>query len=212
MTTEDQTPATEAAVDHKAAVAAAEQALTDRKAEQTAATAAAKEATTNHKAAVAYNKSMADDAEGKAEAVSTEQGWAAEVTRTKGVVEAAKAAVATAKEDVKAAKAAAKAAGKPAKEPKAKVERVEQNGVKKPLPGSRCGLAWDLFDELTASLGRPATIADAVPLAEPRGLNPGNVRAEYGFWRKFNGIPAQPRAKKEPAAPAPAPAEAPAAE
>lgn len=204
MTTEDQTPVTtaDAATAAKEAVTSAEQALTDRKAEQTAATAALKDATTNHKAAVTYNKSLADDAEGKAEAVSTEQGWAAEVTRLKADVEAAKAAVATAKEDVKTAKAAAKGAGKPAKEPKAKVERIEQNGVRKPLAGSRCGNAWDLFDELSASLGRPAIVADALPLAEPRGLNPGNVRAEYGQWRKFHGIPTQPRAKKEPAAPA----------
>lgn len=116
----------------------------------------------------------------------------AEKERKRQEREAAKAA----KESEKAEKEAAKAA------------RVRQNGVLQPLAGSKCGQAWALFDEISRAKGEPATIAEALPHAEERGLNPGNIRAEYGQWRKFYGVPVQPRAAKVKAEPAAADAPA----
>lgn len=96
---------------------------------------------------------------------------------------------------------------KPAKEP-----RVVQNDVMMPKPDSKCGVAWAIFDEVSQNKGAPATIAEGVELAEAKNaegaeINLGNLRAEYGRWRKFHGVPPQGRAKK--AAPAEGEAEAP---
>lgn len=183
-----------------------------------AATAAAKEAVKNHKAAVDYRKALAEDSDEIAEADETVAGWAAQVESTKAIEAQAKADVKAAKEAVKDAKKtkreAAKAEREEAKAAKeaAKAARVKQNGVLQPLPHTKCGAAWAVFDAVSAAKGAPATAAEAIEYAEKLNaeappeeqLNLGNVRAEYGQWRKFHGIPTQGRAK--PAAPE-APAE-----
>ena len=66
---------------------------------------------------------------------------------------------------------------------------VEQNGIKRPKPGTLCGKAWDIFDKVTKKhRGNPATIAESLEISKEAGLNEGNVRAEFGRWRKFSGF------------------------
>lgn len=76
--------------------------------------------------------------------------------------------------------------GKPKKEAAPKVERVEQNGVKRPKEGGLCAAVWAWLD---ANPG--ATIKDAKAAATDHGWNENNVACEFYAWRKFNGISRQ---------------------
>lgn len=95
-----------------------------------------------------------------------------------------------------------------------KVERVRQNGVLHPKPDSKCGLAWSIFDEISAEKGSPALISEAIQRAEEiNAASMGssgeeihaisNVRAEYAQWRKFHDIPPMGRAPRPAPQPAP---------
>ena len=98
---------------------------------------------------------------------------------------AEKAAKAKAREEAKAAKEAAKAEAAAKKE----AERMpESNGVRRPKPETLCGKAWQIFDDISAKNGSPASIGESLEIAKEQGLNEGNVRAEYARWRKFFGV------------------------
>jgi len=98
--------------------------------------------------------------------------------------------------DAKAARTEARKALTSAKKTtKPKVEREKQNGVMRPLAGSNCGNAWDLFDELTANAGSVTMMAPAVAIGKQRGMNEGNVRCEFTAWKKFHGHGNPGRAK-----------------
>jgi hypothetical protein len=72
---------------------------------------------------------------------------------------------------------------KPKKAATAKVERVEQNGVKRPKDGGLCAAVWAWLD------AHPdATIKDAKAAAPENGWNANNVACEFYAWRKFNGL------------------------
>lgn len=75
---------------------------------------------------------------------------------------------------------------KPKKVATPKVERVEQNGVKRPKDGGLCAAVWAWLD------AHPdATIKDAKAAAPGNGWNENNVACEFYAWRKFNGISRQ---------------------
>lgn len=64
-----------------------------------------------------------------------------------------------------------------------RVERVEQNGVKRPKDGGLCAAVWAWLD------AHPdATIKDAKAAAPENGWNANNVACEFYAWRKFNGL------------------------
>jgi hypothetical protein len=72
---------------------------------------------------------------------------------------------------------------KPKKAAAPKVERVEQNGVKRPKDGGLCAAVWAWLD------AHPdATIKDAKAAAPENGWNANNVACEFYSWRKFNGL------------------------
>ncbi len=64
-----------------------------------------------------------------------------------------------------------------------KVERIEQNGVKRPKDGGLCAAVWAWLDAHPE-----ATIKDAKAAAPENGWNANNVACEFYAWRKFNGI------------------------
>jgi hypothetical protein len=64
-----------------------------------------------------------------------------------------------------------------------KVEREEQNGVKRPRAGGLCAAVWAWLD---AHPG--ATIKDAKAAAPEHGWNENNVACEFYAWRKFSGL------------------------
>ena len=72
--------------------------------------------------------------------------------------------------------------GKPKKVTAPKVERVEQNGVKRPGPG-KCLEVWEYLDQHGNMKPK-----DLQPVAEAKGWNINNVQIELYQWRKFNGI------------------------
>ena len=76
--------------------------------------------------------------------------------------------------------------GKPKKAAASKVERVEQNGVKRPKDGGLCAAVWAWLDA-----NPTATIKDAKAAATDHGWNENNVACEFYAWRKFNGISRQ---------------------
>ena len=67
-----------------------------------------------------------------------------------------------------------------------KVERVEQNGVKRPKGGGLCAAVWAWLDA-----NPTATIKDAKAAAIDHGWNENNVACEFYAWRKFNGVSRQ---------------------
>lgn len=71
---------------------------------------------------------------------------------------------------------------KPKKVVAPKVERVEQNGVKRPGPG-KCLEVWEYLDQHGNMKPK-----DLQPVAEAKGWNINNVQIELYQWRKFNGI------------------------
>ncbi len=72
--------------------------------------------------------------------------------------------------------------GKPKKAAAPKVERIEQNGVKRPGPG-KCLEVWEYLDQ--HGNVKPK---DLQPVAEAKGWNLNNAQIELYQWRKFNGI------------------------
>lgn len=71
----------------------------------------------------------------------------------------------------------------------AKVERVEQNGVKRPGPG-KCLEVWEYLDQHGNMKPK-----DLQPVAEAKGWNINNVQIELYQWRKFNGISGRAKAQ-----------------
>jgi hypothetical protein len=93
---------------------------------------------------------------------------------------------------------------KPATEAKAvtpktaKPAPAEKNGIRAPRAGGLCDKAWAVCDKLHTELKRVPFVGECVAAGEKAKLNPGNVRAEYGRWRKFHGhaIPTKPAPAK----------------
>ena len=72
--------------------------------------------------------------------------------------------------------------GKPKKEAAPKVERVEQNGVKRPGPG-KCLEVWEYLDQHGNMMPK-----DLKLVAAEKGWNENNALIELYGWRRFNGI------------------------
>lgn len=77
------------------------------------------------------------------------------------------------------------------KEAAPKVERAQQNGVKRPAPGGVCAAVWDYLDT------NPGATVKALREASPaNGWNPTNAACEFYAWRKFMGIKGRQPATK----------------
>lgn len=68
------------------------------------------------------------------------------------------------------------------KEAEPKVQREEQNGVKRPGPG-KCLEVWEYLDTHPSATGK-----DLREIAPSKGWNANNASIEFYSWRKFNGI------------------------
>ncbi len=184
----------------KEAVTVAEANVPALKAAATLAAAAVKEGNVGLKAAKAALKNVpadtaeADQTEVRAAAEATVAQWEAHVVTTKTANDVAKEASKGAKAVVTEAKKAVRGFGKAerdaaaAEKKAARDNRLTQNDVLHPLKGSKCGDAWQVFDDVTAVLERPTKMAEALALGTARGLNEGNIKAEYNLWRKFHGV------------------------
>lgn len=107
--------------------------------------------------------------------------------------------MAKAKTEAKPAAAAKPAAVKEAKPAKVK---VEQNGITRPSADSTCGKVWAIADKISAKLKAPAPRKNVLAETAALEINAATAATQYGKWRKFNGLKAEPKvaAVKEPKA------------
>ena len=140
-------------------------------------------------AAEAKAQKEAERAAKLAEKEAAKQAKAEEAEAKRAAKEAAKAEREAQREAKKAEKEAAKLARITEREP-------EQNGMRRPKPGTKTRAIWDLCDQLSTKLQRPVAIAE-LRAAVPEGTNEDMMRSQYAYWRKFFGITGRVEAPKD---------------
>lgn len=94
--------------------------------------------------------------------------------------------------------------------PAATVTKVAQNGVTRPKDGTTTCRVWEIADEISSKLGKPADRKAVIDQVHAEGINTSTGATQYGKWRKFHGLvgeaapgrAAKPEAPAAPAAPA----------
>lgn len=82
---------------------------------------------------------------------------------------------------------------------KEKVEKIQQNGVTRPKTGTATATVWEIAEKLSNEAGAVAKRADVMKACEAAGINSSTTATQYGKWRKFHGIVAEPKAAAEAA-------------
>lgn len=88
---------------------------------------------------------------------------------------------------------------KPKKEEKVKVERVRQNGHTRPVPGSKTGIVWDIADEISQKMKRPALrneVFEAYSKKVP-DASAGTCGTQYSRWCAFHNVAAALKAHRD---------------
>ncbi len=67
------------------------------------------------------------------------------------------------------------------------VIRDNVNGIPRPSYTTVTGRVWEIADEITKKLGRPAPRKDVLDKCAKEKLNPSTAATQYGRWRTFNG-------------------------
>lgn len=88
---------------------------------------------------------------------------------------------------------AAPTAAAPAPEAKVKPPKDEQHGVTRPKVGTSTGAVWVIADDMSAAAGKPADRKDVLAAAIAGGLNASTAATQYGRWRKYHGLGAEPK-------------------
>lgn len=70
------------------------------------------------------------------------------------------------------------------------VQRVRQNGFTRPIAGTKTGLVWDVADELSAKLGRPAKRDEVIEEYKRRvpDAMSGTMSTQYSRWCGFHKV------------------------
>jgi colicin import membrane protein len=63
-----------------------------------------------------------------------------------------------------------------------------QNGMTRPREGTVGARLWQIFDEVSATKGSPASLEEVRQVAEPEGIAGGSISSGYAHWRKFHGL------------------------
>lgn len=81
-----------------------------------------------------------------------------------------------------------------------KAPRASQNGIGRPAAGTKTGQVFDVADEVSKTLGKPAPRKDVMEKCKALGINEATIATQYGRWRKFNGLKAEakPAAEAKP--------------
>lgn len=98
-----------------------------------------------------------------------------------------------------------KAKAKPKKEP---VPKDTVNGVTRPKSGTKTGRVWEIADAQSKQKGEPAPRKAVIDEAMTDDINAATAATQYGRWRKYHGLKAEPKAPKAPKAETEAMAEA----
>lgn len=83
---------------------------------------------------------------------------------------------------------AAQAETKPEKEPK-----IRANGVTRPKAGTKTARIWEIADAKSAEAGAPAKRKEVLDAATAEDINVATAATQYGRWRKFHGLGAEPK-------------------
>lgn len=70
----------------------------------------------------------------------------------------------------------------------AKAARVVQNGQPMPGAGTIGAKLWDIFDETSTALQRPAKLSECLEKVTAAGIKTSSATAGYAHWRKFYGL------------------------
>ena len=75
----------------------------------------------------------------------------------------------------------------------------KQNGIKRPASGSITGKLWDIADDLSKRLGRPAPRKDVVDsyMNSVPGANQATANTQYARWTTYHGAAAALREARE---------------
>lgn len=76
----------------------------------------------------------------------------------------------------------------------------QQHGVTRPKADTKTGRIWAITDALSKKAGKPAARKDVINAAIAEGINAATAATQYGRWRKYFGLGAEP--KEKPATPA----------
>ena len=87
------------------------------------------------------------------------------------------------------------------------VEKDKKNGVTRPNPATKTGHVWVIADSISATTGAPAARAAVLAEAAKAEINAATAATQYGRWRKYHGLGAEPKAAKTTEETAAAPAE-----
>src|SRR5690606_18417329 len=68
-----------------------------------------------------------------------------------------------------------------------------QNGVTRPKPGTVSGRIWEITDSLSAQEGFPVARKKVLEAATAEGINAATAATQYGRWRKYHGLGAEPK-------------------
>lgn len=73
---------------------------------------------------------------------------------------------------------------------KPKIVRERQNGQTRPQPGSKTGVVWDIADEISSKMKRPALRNEVFDALEKRVKDPSFAMAgtQYSRWCAFYGV------------------------
>jgi hypothetical protein len=81
--------------------------------------------------------------------------------------------------------------------PAATATKDTQNGVTRPKADTKTGRIWEIADSLSAQEGAPVARYKVLNAAMAEGLNAATASTQYGRWRKYHGLGAEPKEAAE---------------
>jgi hypothetical protein len=72
-----------------------------------------------------------------------------------------------------------------------------QNGVTRPKAGTKTGRIWEIADSLSAQEGAPVARKKVLEAAMAEDINAATAATQYGRWRKYHGLGAEPKEATE---------------
>lgn len=70
----------------------------------------------------------------------------------------------------------------------ARAAKLQNHGITRPAPDTKCGLIWKTADDLTTENQATATISALKLHKSLVGINDHTLKTQYARWRAYNGI------------------------
>lgn len=80
-----------------------------------------------------------------------------------------------------------------ATEKPAAVAKDTQKGVTRPKAGTKTGRIWEISDYLSSQEGKPVARKKVLEAAMAEDINAATAATQYGLWRKYHGLGAEPK-------------------